>query len=930
MRRLRLAALLAMLAAPPLAAQTGGVLSGAVRDSVTGAPLVGASVVVPAARRSETTDETGAYRLRELRSGWHRVVYRLPGYRPLVRESVLVRAGQTTELDVALTPSSIELNPLAVTTRVDPVLDPLATSSTQRISAQDLRALPVSTVAEAVALSAGVVGESFRGGRVGQQSFVLDGLGVKNQLDASTGGLGVRIPPDLLTEASLVTNGFSARYGQALSGMINVVTRDGGERWTGRTAYESDRAFPGSWDAGLDRIVVQGDGPLPLGIRFAGALDMAARWDADPVNAPAPASARDPRASQPHLLPHNRGELVDVAAKLTIPLGTRQTLRLFGMRSLEQRLLFDAAYKYNDVHAPARRTRGDLVSAHWQLAPAGLFGADVRVGYFDRDFLRGELVAAPGTTFGAFSGERFRFVGETLARTQDSAAARAPIPGLDPPQLSDRTPWGVAGFFMGGGGRGDVAWNRFRELRTQVDVSLGGGRSTDWYIGGELVRQQVETFQRVQGYDSVGTVVFTPRDTTSVPPATVASFTPLSGAAYVEAQARWEDIALTVGVRYDRFQPRSATSGGVAAQARQALSPRIGVSSVLSGVTVVVSYGRFAQAPDFQYLVDAAFDDTLRTGRFRAGNPALGFETSSQFEFSVRARPRPLVSLRVNAFYKRLEGLVASLPFGLDPDSSIFGNADFGNVSGAELLVEREMHEGWAARVAYTLQHAQATATDAFQLLRRIRTEPGTGDTIYPAQVEYPLDYDRRHGLTVVLQAKTGEGGGFRALGMQPARGGEAALIARWSSGLPFTRTNPAGDTLLGLPNSWRLPSTMTLDALLRRPVELGGVRGGIYLDVRNILNRRNLVAVRRDTGEPGLGAAGIEAAAQAAYGAHSEAIPYESRRYRAWADLDANGLVEGAGELLPLFRAAATDFYQPLFYYGPPRLVRLGVEIVF
>ena len=62
------------------------------------------------------------------------------------------------------------------------------------------------------------------------------GLGVKNQLDAASGGLGLRIPPDMLGEASLVTNGFSARYGQALSGLVNVVTLDPGERWVGRSA----------------------------------------------------------------------------------------------------------------------------------------------------------------------------------------------------------------------------------------------------------------------------------------------------------------------------------------------------------------------------------------------------------------------------------------------------------------------------------------------------------------------------------------------------------------------------------------------------------------------------------------------------------------------------------------------------------------------
>jgi hypothetical protein len=138
--------------------------------------------------------------------------------------------------------SSIDL----VTAPYDGVLDPLATATEQRISEADLRDLPVSTLDVALALSAGSVGTSYRGGRLGQESFILDGLGLKNQLDASSGSLGIVIPPDLLSEASLITNGFSARYGQALSGLVNVVTRDPGESWEGRAAYESDRPFGGS------------------------------------------------------------------------------------------------------------------------------------------------------------------------------------------------------------------------------------------------------------------------------------------------------------------------------------------------------------------------------------------------------------------------------------------------------------------------------------------------------------------------------------------------------------------------------------------------------------------------------------------------------------------------------------------------------------
>ena len=122
----------------------------------------------------------------------------------------------------------------------------------------------------------------------------------------------------------------------------------------------------------------------------------------------------------------------------------------------------------------------------------------------------------------------------------------------------------------------------------------------------------------------------------------------------------------------------------------------------------------------------------------------------------------------------------------------------------------------------------------------------------------------------------------------------------------------------------------MTIDLLVRRPIRLGGVRGGLYVDVRNLLNRRNIVTVRRDTGEPGLTAAGVDSLAEAAYQLHPEQIPFESARYRAFADTDGDGYLSGREELFPLYQAAARDFTQPLFAYGPPRLVRLGLELLF
>jgi hypothetical protein len=916
--------LLASLPARTVWAQAEGAIQGTVRDAATRRGVADVLVTVDDGRRGNVTDSSGVFRIRQLRSGTYTVTVKRIGYQPRALTDVVVRAGATTTLDVALSAQAVQLEELSVQAVTDSLLDPLQTQTEQRITATDLRRLPVSSLAEAVQLSAGVAGESFRGGRPGQQSLILDGVTVKNQIDASTNGISLRLPPDVLTEATVVTNGFSARYGQAISGLVNVVTRDGGDRWSGRTAYETDRPLTGTADRGLDRMEFSADGPIGI-VRALVGLDLGARLDFDAVNAPAPSQPQDPRSEVPYPLPHNGGEYYSGVAKITIPYAQTQTLRLFGVASMDQRFLYDQRWKYDTAYAPAQRVAGTLLTAQWQYAsPATArrpLVLDVRAGWFDREFERGQLAAPVKQTFGAFTFDRMHFLGEDIAQAQDTAAANAPVPGFTIPQYSTNTPWGVPAFFYGGGSRGEISWNRYKELRTQLDATLGLGRG-DLYFGGYFLTQDVQTFQRALASLPAG-------DGDSIPAASASAFKPQNLALYAELNQRLGELGIVAGLRYDAFNSRQDLPGATSETQRQ-LNPRLAVSTVLKGATIVASLGSFSQPPDYQFLVDAAFDDTTRTGRFREGNPNLGFERAWQFEFSVRGRPAADLSVRAGVYFKHLDGLVASVPLGFNPDSSIFGNNDYGTVKGLELIVERALVHGWGARLLYTLQQAEASSSSPFLLRRSFTIDPGTGDTIIPARVEFPLDYDRRHILTAILQGQAPVDFGPRVFGLQPFASWQASLVARFLSGLPYTPLSLPPDTLLGAPNSARLPWTSTLNILIRRPIMLGRVQTGFYLDVRNLLDRQNVIAVRRDTGSPEATAEIIDAMAEAAYAANPYAIPYESPRYRPSADLDGNGVIAGRNELMPLFTAAARDVTQPVFYYGETRLVRLGVEVIF
>ena len=909
----------------PLAAQGVGGLTGRVIDATNDGPVRGVEVRVDGGRYFTTTDTLGEYRIRGIPAGLHQLAVTRPGYRPERRAGVEIRGGEITRADVRLAPFAVQLAELRAVGVQDPVLDPLATATEQRITADQLRRLPVTSLQEAIALQAGVVGESYRGGRPGQQAFVLDGFGIKNQLDASTNGRSsLQIPPDLITSASLVTNGFSARYGQAISGVVDVTTRDGGDAWRGRVAYENDRPLTGAADHGIDRLVLQADGPIGKHVKAVGILDLNGQLDADPSTAPAPTNPLDPRYTTPYPLPHSSAETWTVGAKLTVPFTARAVGRFFGLATTQQAYLYDPVYKYDPNFAPGSRTDGKLLTGHLQLLPPAesqlpLFG-DLRVGYFDKQFVRG-TVAAPDYKFGAFTAKRLHILDETIAQAQDTVATRAALPDFGTPQLASNTPWGVPAFFKAGAGSGELAWNEFSELRTQLDATLGLGRYLDMHFGGVYAAQTVKTFQRVLAYQPVAG---------TVPPPTASHFSPSLSGAYVEAQARVKDLGFTAGMRLDGFSPGGADATNTTLKSHRSFNPRVAVSTMVAGATFVASMGKFSQPPDLQYLVDAAFDDTTRTGRFRRGNPNLGFESAMQYELSVRVRLATGNTVKVNIYEKHLDGLVASVPLNVNPDSSKFINADIGTVTGAELIFEQELTKNWGIKVSGVVQQATATVSNAFNIYNQTHIDPNTHDTIAASRFQFPLDYDRRIAVTAVMTGQIDPTGGIKLFGVRPFAGLEISAVGHYWSGLPYTRTSAVGDTLIGEINGSRLPSQHTFDALLRRPVRFGKLNGGIYIDARNILNTANQTSVRRDTGTANADSATVLRLAQTAYNTNPNPIPYESPRYRRAADLNGDGIISGTTELMPLYLAAARDFTWPLFVFGPPRLIRFGMELRF
>ena len=175
-------------------AQAEGAVAGRVYDATSRVGLAQAQVLVDGRLRA-ITDPGGIYRVRGIRSGWHRISARMIGYRSVVRDSVFVSGGATVTLDFGLERNPLELDPLVVTAPVRPG----ARSAGDRHRAEDQRrgsARPAGELAGGGARAFGRQrGHELPGRPPGRGIVHPRRPGRQESARRVDGGLGLRIPP---------------------------------------------------------------------------------------------------------------------------------------------------------------------------------------------------------------------------------------------------------------------------------------------------------------------------------------------------------------------------------------------------------------------------------------------------------------------------------------------------------------------------------------------------------------------------------------------------------------------------------------------------------------------------------------------------------------------------------------------------------------
>ncbi len=244
-------ALLLAFAGTAWAQTESGQISGTITDA-TGAILVGAKVVAKSVNtglaHETTTNSAGIYTIPSLRPDTYEVIIQATGFQSF-NQRVQVSVGSKSEVSVQLTVGTqaevVEVTGSAEANAVNTENQTLSTTITE----QQLNELPTSPTRNPYALvgisgnvtedNGGVRGAGFsiNGLRSASTNILLDGA---ENVNTFTSTVGQTVPLDSVQEFSVLTNNFTAEYGRASGGVVNLVTKSGTNTFHG-SAYEYNR-----------------------------------------------------------------------------------------------------------------------------------------------------------------------------------------------------------------------------------------------------------------------------------------------------------------------------------------------------------------------------------------------------------------------------------------------------------------------------------------------------------------------------------------------------------------------------------------------------------------------------------------------------------------------------------------------------------------
>ncbi|MFQ5707915.1 MAG: TonB-dependent receptor domain-containing protein [bacterium] len=782
-----------------------GTLSGVVRDKDARNVLPGAAIQVEGTTMGAMADKNGFFMIHNLPAGTYDVSASMIGYHKSTIKNVKINVDLVTRLDFYLSTKVLQLKEIVVTQQREFIQKDL-TSSTYYISNEEINdRLPINSYREAVTLLPGVVGNHIRGGRETDALYLLDGLPIQGGLSRE---ISSSLPNSSIEEMMVQTGGISAEYGQATSGVINIVSKYGRNQVEGGVKIYSDLFDTDVTGTENERrLELNVGGPLTIGL--GGPL----------INANYFISA-DLNLSDTHWRKQMRQEFnapifrnYNTNSKLSFNISKNTTLILQGLLSNWSWRKFNPQWRLNLKGLAEHRHYSHRLTATLQHTFSPKLFATIRLAtYSYKKQVLGAREDSPNLTF---------------------------VDPSDPKSLilSGNQPW----------------HEDTRENIKIVKVALVKKLATNHLLktGVELQSYDLTSartrFQAIPLKTQQRGIGFNKTDDNF-------NYTPRFFAAFAEDNIEMNGIIANVGFRYDQFDPRIAIKevsqdlknlgvpllGGPQDNSSgiyRRMSPRLGVSVPLSeNESLHVNYGLYYQMPPLYYVYTNA-EHNLNGPIPLVGNLDLKPTKTIAAEFSYKRLFSRNFFMVVTAFSKKFSNLVDTQTFVLQnneitPEATTLGvsrytNSARGRATGLEITFQKRINQNISGRLSYTLMKATGTSSAAED-----EFNAALAGTALNQNVEYPLSWDQRHSIVLNTDIKH--------------RNWQVDFLLRLYSPLPVTR--PGGDT----PNNARLSWQKFVDIRIVRQSALLGRRFRPYLEIKNLFDEQNLLDETDDTGIKG------------------------------------------------------------------------------
>jgi outer membrane receptor protein involved in Fe transport len=820
----------ARAAAPPApapAADRGGLRGTAWLDAKTVAPWV--EVRIPSLQVGTLTDEHGRFLFSGLPPGTYDVVARTMG-RADVRLRATIRAGEVVAVEVRFDGERVVGTTDSIVVIADrPGVRRDQIGTRHRAGHEKLREWRRESTTEELEHSPGIVntGGEFhlRGTRGNDLKTQVSGIEAFDVLGSRSAEVAVAA----VQSVELVAGGVTPEHGNALAGVFQVTTREGGPRFGGDLRWDTDRyGEPAKTFDRYDRLSLDAGGPLA-----ARGLTWFATWEGTFQDG-------HPRSGMSHpsrtvldfiQLGNRQMNQVNTQWKLAWTPSTRHKWTLEGIANRSLTTPY--------VHAWSRRG-----FVHVTLDTAG--GGEPRPRYGswsparrDQDDVAMNLADHVPTL-----DDRYRqwtaawrmipdadwLVEARLARVEFRTTNK--VGGKEPWEYDTQSPF----FWTGnlGAGTEDEPY-----YATHGDYPIySDSHSRVWTLKGDVTSQRWARHRLKAGVEArhhrVENLSLTfPNGESLGLPGTVRSDYRNEypqGGVYVHDLWKFEGLTLSTGARFDVFSPGFQVALSDLPSGRRwktQLSPRLGISYPIS-VRDALS---FHYGWTYQTVTSSALFENrgLASTVGTQGNPDLEPETDVSYQVSLQHLFSRDLYGQVSLYFRDLYGLLTVRP-GRDAAGnqvSVWSNADYASARGLELSLAKSFSHHFSADASYSYGIATGVASDPAQALQFVN-----GGQLYLPISERALRWDQRHTLSVQAAIR------------DPGRWG---LRMQWAygSGLPFTprfRNDRRADPQLE--NSRRQPSTARLAISGDRDVRLWGQELTLFADARNVLDARNIAGL--------------------------------------------------------------------------------------